>query len=338
MGRLEVAMRIGIVGCGLIGGKRARALRPTADQLVAVADTNAARAQQLAGQFPGCVAEPDWRAVAARKDVDVLVVATVNDALAPVTDAAIRAGKHVLVEKPAARSAAELEPVAAAARDAFRDAGVVVKVGFNHRFHPAFQMAWELHQSGVLGPLMFVRGRYGQGGRLGMEKEWRGKKQIAGGGEMLDQGVHLIDLSRWFLGDFADVSGHVARYFWEWEVEDNGFALLKTKQGQVAWLHASCTEWKNLFSFEIYGKVGKLHVEGLGGSYGVERLAYYKMLPQMGPPETTIWEYPGEDKSWHAEWAHFVQCVEKRKTPSGNLDDALAALRVVDQLYRQGDQ
>src|SRR5215218_10278497 len=106
-------MRIGIVGCGLIGGKRARALRPTADQLIVVADTNAARARQLAGQFPGCAAEQDWRAVVERSDVDAVVVATVNDALAPVTHAAVRAGKHVLVEKPAARSGAELEPVAA---------------------------------------------------------------------------------------------------------------------------------------------------------------------------------------------------------------------------------
>jgi predicted dehydrogenase len=328
-------MRVGIVGCGLIGGKRAKALRAGADPLVAVADTNAARAKQLAAQYPGCAAETDWERVVARDDVDVVVVATVNDALAPVTLAAIKRGKHVLVEKPAARSAAEIEPVAAAARQAFEWSGVVAKVGFNHRFHPAFLKAREIFESGALGPLMFARARYGQGGRLGMEKEWRGNKQIAGGGEMLDQGVHLIDLSRWFLGDFAEVSGHVARYFWDWEVEDNGFALLKTKEGQVAWLHASCTEWKNLFSFELYGKVGKLHIEGLGGSYGVERLSYYKMLPQMGPPETTIWEYPGEDKSWQAEWTHFMQSIEQKRMPGGNLDDALAALRIVDELYRQ---
>ena len=166
-----------------------------------------------------------------------------------------------------------------------------------------------------------------------MEKEWRGNMSIAGGGEMLDQGVHLIDLSRWFLGEFPDVSGHVARYFWDWEVEDNGFALLKTDKGQTAWLHASCTEWKNLFSFEIYGKVGKLAIDGLGGSYGVERLAYYKMLPRMGPPDTTIWEYPGEDRSWHLEWQHFQDCIAGGKTSGGNMEDALAALRVVQKLY-----
>jgi predicted dehydrogenase len=325
-------MRVGIVGCGLIGNKRLKAFTKD-DRLVAAADTNLGRARQLAAPHAGAVATSDWRELVRRDDVELVVVATTNDMLAPVTLEAVRNGKHVLVEKPAARSAEEIEPVAAAAREAFERNGTVVKVGFNHRFHPAFAKARELFEAGALGPMMFVRGRYGQGGRLGMEKEWRGNKQIAGGGEMLDQGVHLIDLSRWFLGEFADVAGHVGRFFWDWEVEDNGFCLLKTGGGQVAWLHASCTEWKNTFSFEIYGRDAKLHIEGLGGSYGVERLAYYRMLPQMGPPETTIFEYPGEDRSWHAEWAHTLACIRERKQPSGNLDDALATLRVIGRLY-----
>jgi predicted dehydrogenase len=325
-------MRVGIVGCGLIGNKRLRALAKD-DALVAAADTNLARAQQLAAPHAGAIASADWRDVTNHPQVELVVVATTNDMLAPVTLEAVKRGKHVLVEKPAARNVEELEPVAAAAREAFDKNGTVVKVGFNHRFHPALAKARELFDAGALGPMMFVRGRYGQGGRLGMEKEWRGKRDIAGGGEMLDQGVHLIDLARWFLGDFSDVSGHVGRFFWEWEVEDNGFALLKTPGGQVAWLHASCTEWKNTFSLEIYGKDAKLHVDGLGGSYGVERLHYYKMLPQMGPPETTIFEYPGEDRSWHAEWAHTLACINERKQPSGNMDDALATLRVVGKLY-----
>jgi predicted dehydrogenase len=326
------SVRVGIVGCGLIGGKRLKALGKY-DRVIATADTNLARAQQLAAASPGAVASADWRDVVKREDVDLVVVATTNDMLAPVTLEAIKRGKHVLVEKPAARNAAEIEPVAIAAREAFEKSGTVVKVGFNHRFHPAFLKARELFDAGALGPMMFVRARYGQGGRLGMEKEWRGQREIAGGGEMLDQGVHLIDLSRWFLGDFTSVQGSVERFFWNWEVEDNGFCHLKTATGQVAWLHASCTEWKNTFSFEIYGKNAKLHIEGLGGSYGVERLHYYKMLPQMGPPETTIFEYPGEDRSWQVEWAHTLQCIRERKQPVGNMDDALATLGVIEKLY-----
>jgi predicted dehydrogenase len=146
----------------------------------------------------------------------------------------------------------------------------------------------------------------------------------------------LIDLARWFFGDFTTVKGTITTLFWDMQVEDNGFLHLETADGRIAWLHASCTEWKNLFSFELYGRNAKLHIEGLGGSYGVERLSFYKMLPGMGPPETTIWEYPGEDDSWRAEVADFIA---KANHPSGSpnlatLDDGMAALRIVDRVYQ----
>jgi predicted dehydrogenase len=323
-------MRVAIVGCGLIGQKRAKSLG-RCGKLVAVADVQPERARQLAAQYPGCEATADWQACVSRSDVDAVVVSTVNDSLAPVTLAAVRHGKHVLVEKPAARNPEELRPVVEAAREA----GVVVKVGFNHRFHPALQKAHALVNAGAVGPLLFIRGRYGHGGRPGYDREWRADPAIAGGGELLDQGVHLIDLSRWFLGDFTDVSGHVTTSFWKMPVEDNGFLSLRTERDQTAWLHASCTEWKNLFSLEIYGRDGKLHIDGLGGSYGVERLAYYRMLPQMGPPETTMWEYPGEDVSWKAEFEQFHTCVAGAGLVCGGLEDALAALEIVHAVYRQ---
>jgi len=322
-------MRVAIVGCGLIGGKRARALG--SHRLVVAADVDPERARKLAAQNPGCEATTDWASATTRNDVDLVIVATTNDSLAPVALSAIQNGKHVLVEKPAARNVAELLPL----HTASRNSGAFVKVGFNHRFHPAFRQARMLFDQGGVGPLMYIRARYGHGGRLGYEQEWRANPVIAGGGEMLDQGIHLIDLARWFAGDFAEVHGSVGTFFWSMPVEDNGFAMLKTAQGQLAWLHASCTEWKNLFSFEIFGRDGKLQIDGLGGSYGTERLSFYKMLPQMGPPETTIWEYPGEDASWAAEFSHFADCISQKQPPSGTLDDAVAALNIVEQLYRQ---
>jgi len=321
-------MRVAIIGCGLIGQKRARALG--GHRLVAVADKQILLARKLSEahkDHPS--AGDDWRSVVGRDDVDLVIVATTNDALAAISLAAVEAGKHVLVEKPAARSSAELEPVARAAEAK----GVVVKVGFNHRFHPAPWKAKELFDSGELGPLMFIRGRYGHGGRVGYEKEWRADPAIAGGGEMLDQGVHLIDLARWFAGDFVHVAGQVGTFFWDMPVEDNGFALLTTEAGQVAFLHASCSEWKNLFCLEIYGRTGKLQIDGLGGSYGVERLSFYKMLPQMGPPPTTIWEFPGEDISWRAEFDHTIACIEGKTRCIGDVQDALASLRIVEKLY-----
>jgi predicted dehydrogenase len=321
-------VRFAIVGCGLIGHKRAAALGE--HQLVACVDTSRERADALAAGHPDCTAATDPRRALDRSDVDAVIVATTNDALAPLTAAAIEAGKHVLVEKPAARGAAELEPVVALTNHA----SVIVKVGFNHRFHPALQRARRIFDEGAIGELLYIRARYGHGGRLGYEREWRADPRIAGGGEMLDQGVHLIDLARWFAGDFPIVSGHVGTYYWQMPVEDNGFAMLQTARGQIAWLHASCTEWKNLFSFEIFGREGKLQIDGLGGSYGTERLTHYRMLPQMGPPETTIWEYPGPDDSWHAELTHFIRCVRDNARPCGSLEDALAALRIVSALYQ----
>lgn len=327
-GRAET-MNIAIIGCGLIGQKRARAL--VGSRLVACADLSQDRAKILARQFPDCLATNDWKNIVERHDVEIVIIATTHEALAEITLAALSEGKHVLVEKPAARRTKELDAVMAAAKESRS----LVRVGFNHRYHRALRQAREIVQRGELGDLMFLRARYGHGGRIGYDKEWRAKPEISGGGELIDQGVHLIDLARWFLGDFVETQGFAHTYFWNMPVDDNAFLLLKTSKQQVAFLHASCTEWKNLFSLELYGREGKIHVEGLGGSYGTERLARYKMLPEMGPPETTIWEYPMADDSWEAEFSEFLQDIKLGRKPAANLADAHAALTVVEQVYKE---
>jgi predicted dehydrogenase len=260
-----------------------------------------------------------------------VVVATPNNSLAAITAAAIEAGRHVLVEKPGARNAGELTSLL----DRAKERRVLVRVGFNHRYHRAFVQARQIVDSGELGPLMFLRARYGHGGRLGYEREWRAQPEISGGGELIDQGVHLIDLARWFLGDFVEVDGFAHTYFWKMPVDDNAFLLLKTAEKQAAFLHVSCTEWKNTFSFELYGRDGKLQIDGLGGSYGVERLVYYKMLPEMGPPKSTIWEYPQADNSWELEMTEFLEDIRLGREPSAGLRDAIAALDVVTSIYRK---
>lgn len=320
---------VAIIGCGLIGQKRAQALGPA--RLVACADVALERAQALAKTTSGAMATADWREAVAHPQVQMVIVATTNNALAEVTLAAAQAGKHVLVEKPAARNTRELEPVMAEVEKR----GVLVRVGFNHRYHPALQKARELFEADALGKMMFIRGRYGHGGRIGYDQEWRANPALSGGGELIDQGVHLIDLARWFLGDFSEVTGFAHTYYWQMSVDDNGFMLLRTPRQQMAFLHVSCTEWKNLFSLEIYGRAAKLHIEGLGGSYGAERLAYYQMLPQMGPPATTIWEYPMGDNSWQVEFAEFLEDVRLNRPPAANLRDAYAALAIVEKIYRE---
>jgi predicted dehydrogenase len=322
-------MQVGIVGCGLIGGKRADALAGTGDRLVATYDLLPERARALASKHTAeaCVTLEELVAKS-----DVVVVAATNDHLTPLATVAVRAGKHVVVEKPAARTAGELEPLVALAREK----GVVVKVGYNHRFHPAAQKARAILDSGACGDVMFVRGRYGHGGRVGYDKEWRADPARSGGGELIDQGVHLIDLARWFLGaELTDVQGRVETYFWKMPVDDNAFLTLATASRQVAHLQVSCTEWKNMFSLEIYARNAKLHWEGLGGSYGPERLTHYAMQPEMGPPDAVIYEYAPADKSWALEWRDFARAVRDKTRPCGDVEDALQALRIVDRVYRR---
>lgn len=322
------SLRAAIIGCGLIGRKRAAAL--PAGTVTVCCDLDAGRATQLAALYR---AKPhtDWREAVRRDDVDVVFAAATHNQLAAISAAAAAAGKHVLVEKPGARTAAELDPVAEAAART----GALVRVGFNHRFHRALRKAREIFEAGELGPMMYVRGRYGHGGRVGYEKEWRAVPEISGGGELIDQGAHLIDLSRWFLGDFTRARGTLRTFFWDMPVEDNGFLMLETAGGQVAFLHAGWTEWKNLFSLEIAGRTGKLEVNGLGGSYGTERITWYKMSPQMGPPETLAWEYPMADDSWEAENAAFFEDIRLGRQPDPGIADAQAALRIIEGVYRE---
>jgi predicted dehydrogenase len=322
-------MKLGIIGCGLIGAKRADAARKCGMTVSAVTDLNAGRAEALA-QKVGAQVVKDWQAMIA-SDVDAVNIAVMHDQLAPIAIAALKAGKHVLVEKPAGRNLAEVSDVVAAAKAA----GKVVKVGFNHRFHPAMLKAKEMVVAGEVGELMYLRGRYGHGGRPGYDKEWRVQKELSGGGEMVDQGSHLIDLSRFFMGDLTLAFAATPHLYWDIAVDDNAFIALRGPRGQIAWLHATWSEWKNMFSLEIVGRDGKLTIEGLGGSYGIESLTFHKMLPQMGPPETTRWEYPFADESWVREINAFVAATQGKASNIADISDAQAVWSLIEDAYRQ---
>jgi predicted dehydrogenase len=314
----------------LIGKKRLAGL-PAGSRLAVACDTNLSRAEELVKLAGTGRALADFRQAVADPQVDAVVVATINSALAEVSAAAIRAGKHVIVEKPAGISVRQIDELIALAQKP----GVCVRIGFNHRYHPAFLKAREIFESGVMGELMFIRARYGHGGRIGYDKEWRANPKLSGGGELIDQGIHLIDLAGWFLGGFKKVNGHAATYFWKMPVDDNAFLDLQTARGQTAWLHVSCTEWKNLFSFEIYGRNTKLHIEGLGGSYGVEKLYHYQMKPEMGIPDTKVYEFPGADESWRIELTRFENDVQLKRNPDAGLAEARAALQIVEAIYKK---
>lgn len=324
-------MKVGIIGCGLIGQKRAAATGE-GDQICAVTDVVAERAQAL-GKQHGARCAANSLDLVQDPCIEAVVVATPHNQLATNALLALEHGKHVLLEKPGARRPDELDGL----RRLAKAKNLTVHVGFNHRFHPALRQARALIDAGELGPLYYIRGRYGHGGRPGYDKEWRASPEISGGGELLDQGAHLIDLAGWYFGEpFENVHGLVATYFWDMPVEDNAFLTLQTATGKIAQLQVTWTEWKNLFSFEIVGRDAKLQVEGLGGSYGVESLRFYKMKPEMGPPDTTIWEYPGADRSWADEWKQFrVECAEQQVECQPGLASTQAVLSVIERVYVQ---
>ena len=319
-----------IIGCGVIGARRARALAILGVPVLAVFDVDSDRAAALAASLPATIVPANTaEAALAVEGVEVAVVSTAHNALASLTVLALDAGCDVIVEKPGAAGLDALTDVDTAAHRNQR----VVRVGYNHRFHPAVAKARSLVASGEYGSVMHIRGRYGHGGRPGYEKEWRAQRESSGGGELLDQGVHLIDLVRVFSGDVSLAFAELRTSYWHTDVEDNAFVALRAADGAFAWLHASWTEWKNRFAFEVMLERAEVEIVGLGGSYGTERCTLHAMLPELGPPETTIWEWPRADESWDLDTADALAAFAGQTAIGASLDDALAVMRVVDEAY-----
>lgn len=322
--------KIAIIGAGLQAQRRAAAITNDPDYVISwVIDIVPERAKRLAKQTGGQWAV-DWRKAVHDPSVDIILVLTYPDSHADISIAAMEQGKDVLCEKPLARTAKEGESMIATAKKTKR----ILKCGFNHRHHPAIWEAYQLFEKGLIGKPIFGRGRYGIVGRKGLENEWRSDPKIVSGGQLMEQGIHLIDLFSWFLGDIKKVGGLVNTAYWPIKpLEDNGFVIMQNKHGVIASAHSSLTQWINLFDFEVYGKKGSLAVEGLGGGYGVEKLIISKHDPN-GPFSKQIIEYRGPDVSWKEEWNEFITAVKTRKQPIGNGADGLTAIKIVNAVYK----
>jgi predicted dehydrogenase len=332
-------VRVGVIGCGLIGKRRAEIVyKSPEDELVVVADVNLSAAEDL-GNTLVCEFTDKWQDVVERHDLEIIVICTTHNWLASIAIAALENNKHVLTEKPMARNAQEAEQILQVLKQKGKE-HLIVKVGFNHRFHEAIWKGHTLFKQGAIGEPMFARCRYGHGGRPGYGDEWRAKPELSGGGELLDQGVHAIDLFRWFLGDFSDATGFVMDYMWTAGkgVEDNAFALFKTPNNQIASLHASWTQWKNIFSFEIFGREGYLIADGLGGHYGQEQLTWGRRKPESGPPDVEVFNFSGPDRSWVAEWDEFSAAIREKRQPLSNAHDGWQVLRMVHAVYESAEK
>lgn len=293
-----------------------------------IADVERKVAEEAAKQFD-CRPTTDWREAVTQSDVDAVVVSIPTHLSPQVSLFAAQAGKHILTEKPCAASSSELWPVV----EETQRRGVRLKAGYNHRYHPAIRRAHELFQQGIIGRPLFARCVYGHGGRVGYETEWRSKDTHSGGGELLDQGVHALDLFQWFLGEFEEVTGMISTAYWPIApAEDNVFALLRTRENVIAQLHASWTNWKNTFSFEIFGEMGYLKVQGLGGSYGPERLGCGVREKPGDVPKEQWEEFPGPDDSLDREWEEFLDAVAEGREPPSNGHEACHTLRLVEAI------
>jgi len=327
-------MQVGIVGAGLIGTKRAEAVGRISElELVLQADLDLERAASCCAKHGGRPTQ-DWHEVVRAPGIDLVIVATQHDAAVPIAIAALQQGKHVLCEKPLGRNAEESLSIVQAAEKS----GKLLKAGFNYRYYPHVMKAKQLIDAGYIGELKYVKAVLGHAARPGYEQEWRVDAKAGGGGALLDPGIHLVDLSRYFLGDFVEGFHSFQNAYWDMAFEDNAFVLMKTADGRTASIHASITEWKNTFSLDLFGTDGFVKLQGRGGFYGKPRIAWNKRWAWLNGKDNMekVEEFDGPDESFLEETVEFVQAINELRLPNGSGYDALAAARFIDAIYAQG--
>jgi len=320
-------INLAIIGAGLIGQKRAHNLPPDV-RLKVVCNRSLEKGKQMAREHHAMF-EPEWKNVVSNPEIDAVLIATTHEWLVPMSIEAIKNGKHVFVEKPGARNLEEFDTLI----DAHKKNPVSLSVGYNHRYHPTMLKAKKLIDSGRYGPVLFARMKYGHGGRLGYEKEWRFQKELSGGGLLMDLGPHLIDLTNYFVGQLDEVTGYVGNVYWNTPLEDIAFFTLKNKKNQFSHISVTCVEWKNLFCIELMLEKAKIQNDGMGRSYGKEQVTLYTMKPEMGPPDIQIFDFPEEDTSWRYENELFFDKIRKGDVSDTSLLQTQYVFQTISKLY-----
>ncbi len=331
MPRKNGKIHVALIGAGRFGAKRANAVGKSARSTLTVVADVATDLAVAVGQRFESQTTANWREAVTREDVDAVIVSTPTHLSSQISLLAVQSGKHVLVEKPCAASSAEFARVVQAAQSR----GVRLKAGYNHRYHPGLRHAYEYFTKGVIGRPLTIQCSYGHGGRDGYEREWRSQTDLSGGGQLMDQGVHALDLFQWFLGEIEEVTAMVSTAFWPIApAEDNVFATMRASSGVIAQLHASWTYWRNKFSFTLIGEKGYLCVDGLGGNYGPERLCLAVRENPGDVPKEEWNNFSGPDESLELEWEDFLDSIVEGREPMSGGDEALHTLLLVDTIYR----
>lgn len=328
-------LKVGIIGYGKMGRLRHETcINLKRAEVVAVHDPYSSDL----GDTLGATKRENWQEIVHDPELDIVLIATVNALNKDLVIAGLQAGKHVFCEKPPTFNAAEMEQIIDIER---RTAGVLM-YGFNHRHHGAAVKMREIVESGEFGNVLWMRGRYGKSVDNNYLSSWRAKPELAGGGILLDQGIHMLDLFLFLGGNFDEVQAMVSNLYWKIDgIEDNVFAILRnTLSGQVASLHSTMTQWRHLFSLEVFMDRGYMVLNGLktaSNTYGQERLVVAKnrsKAPAATWKEEEIFMFE-IDTSWEREMTSFFDAIEiDRPIRDGSSNDALEVMKLVDQIYR----
>ncbi len=326
-------LRVGIAGFGVVGKRRRDcANRHPNLRVVAVCDRTF---DGEGGLYDGTRYYRDYQRLLT-EDLDILIVCLTNDIAAEVTIAGLESGLHVFCEKPPGRS---VEDIVKVIRHEARHPNLKVMYGFNHRYHESVQDALTILKSGELGRVINMRGMYGKAKLITFNQpDWRARREIAGGGVLLDQGIHMVDLMRLFGGEFSEIHSLVSNGHWGYDVEDNAYALMRTADGIVGMLNSSATQWRHRFHLDINLQRGSLILGGiLSGtkSYGAETLTVVRADPDndQGDPKEQVTHY-NHDPSWDAEISEFTDCIlSDRPVQNGTSQEALRTMKLVFKIY-----
>ena len=317
--------KVGIVGAGAVGRKRITSSFELDLEVKWISDTDEKAIKSACTDFSIDQLnydDPTW------EDVDLIIVSTSHSSLKPCSQKFIEREIPVLVEKPAGITLGEIQELVTLSKVK----GVEIYIGHNYRFHPSVQKLKSILEKEQFGSLLKVRVRHGHGAREGYEKEWRCDKKVSGGGELVDQGCHLIDLCKFLFGELSYEHSYLSTKFWDSEVEDDCFLHLKTGSDADVFLFASWYEWRNIFSFEVFFEKAKFEIQGFNGSYGLETLKCFFQNDYLGPPEIQIFEYARPDASWTNELNGIVNGEDK---DNAKIFDALNTWKIVDTVYKK---
>ncbi|MFA6626973.1 MAG: Gfo/Idh/MocA family oxidoreductase [Bacilli bacterium] len=331
-------IRVIIIGMGKMGKIRLNAfLQHGGFEIVGLCDSN----PQMLSNYNNYPLFSEWKECIDKAKPDAVFVCAINYLIADIVCYSLEKHCHVFSEKPPGRNLEDTLRM----KDSFeKNSDYVLKFGFNHRYHNSIIEAKALLDSNTLGKPVCIRGIYGKAGNLNFANEWRNNPLYSGGGILLDQGIHMLDLIRYFLGDIAEVFCSVDNLVWKnIPTEDSVYAIFKTSGGQIASLHSSCIQWKHKFDMDIICENGYIALNGIltsTQSYGEEHITFYKKdleftSGKMGNPIETTMCFD-KDSSWDIEIAEFYDAVAKGKPlQNGTIYDAVEVMKLIDKIYKQ---